>query len=159
MKRYSTLPIVVVIVQSLSHVQLFATPWTTACEASLSLTTTQNLPKYMFIALVMPSSHFILWHPLLLLPSIFPISGTFPMNCLFTSDDENTGASASASTSVLPVNIQGWSTLRLSGWISLLSKGLSRVFSSTTVQRHQFFGVLPSLLSSSHNCVWPLGRP
>ena len=71
------------------------------------------------------------------------------MSCLFTSDDQNTGASASAS--VLPVNIQGWSPLRLNGLISLRSKGLSGVFSSTTVWRHQFFGILPSLQSSSHD--------
>ena len=73
---------------------------------------------------------------------------------MFASDDQNTRASAS----VLPENIQGWSPLRLTGLISLLSKGLLGVFSSTTVQRHQFFGVLPSLQSSSCNCTWPLGR-
>ena len=70
-------------------------------------------------------------------PWPFPASGTFPMSHLCTSDDQNTGVSASAS--VHPVNIQGWSPLRLTGLISLLSKGLSRVFSSITVQRHQFF--------------------
>ena len=86
----------------------------------------------------------------------FPSSGTFPMSCLFASDDQNTGASSAAL--VLPVTIQGWSPLRLTDLISLLSKGLSGVFSSTTVQRHQFFGVLPSLWSSSHNCTWPLGK-
>ena len=77
----------------------------------------------------------------------FPASGTFPMGHLFTSDDKNTGASASAL--VLPVNSQGWPPLRLTGLISLQSKGLSGVFSSTTVQRHRFFGALPSLQSSS----------
>ena len=87
----------------------------------------------------------------------FPASGTFPMSRLFTSDEQNIAASASAS--VLPVNIQGWSPLRLTGLISLLCKGLSGVFSSITVQRHQFFGALPSLRSSSDNHVWPLGRP
>ena len=90
-------------------------------------------------------------------PQSFRASGTFPMSHLFASDDHNTGASALAS--VLPVNIQGWSPLRLTGLISLLSKGLSGVFSSTTVWKHQFFGVLPSLWSSSHNHTWPLGRP
>ena len=70
-------------------------------------------------------------------PESFPASGTFPVSCLFTSDDQNT--EASASVSVLPVNIQGWSPLRLTGLISLLSTGLSRVFSSTTVWRHQCF--------------------
>ena len=82
-------------------------------------------------------------------PQSFLASGTFPVSCLFALDDQNTGASASAL--VLPVNIQGSSPLRLTGLISLLSKGLSGIFSSTTVRRHQFFGVLPSLQSSSHN--------
>ena len=89
-------------------------------------------------------------------PQSFPASGTFPVSCLFTSDNQNTGASVSAS--VLPVNIQGWSPVRLTGFISLLSKGLSGVSSSTTVWKHQFFGVLPSLQSNSHNCTWTLGR-
>ena len=104
------------------------------------------------------------WHPaisssdaLFFCPWSFPGSGTFPMNWLFTSDDQNTRASASAS--VLRLNIQCWCTLRLTGLISFLSKGLSGVFSSTTSQRHQFFGILPSLCSSSHNRTWPLGRP
>ena len=82
-------------------------------------------------------------------PQSFPGSETFPVSCLFASDDQNTGVSASAS--VLPVNIQGWSPLKLTGLISLLSKGLSGVFSSTTIGRHQFFGILPSLRSSSRN--------
>ena len=90
-------------------------------------------------------------------PQSFPASGTFAKSCLFTSDDQNTGASALSS--VLPVNIQGWSPLRLTGLISLMSKGLSGVFSSTTVPRHQFFSVLPSLWSSAHNRTWLLGRP
>ena len=68
----------------------------------------------------------------------FPASGSFPMSRLFTSGDQSIGASASAS--VLPMNIQGWFPLGLTGLISLLSKGLSRVFSNTTVQKHQFFG-------------------
>ena len=88
-------------------------------------------------------------------PRSFPASGTFSTSCLFLSDDQNTGASAS----VLPVNIQGWSPLRLTDLICLQSKGLSGVFSNTTVQRHQFFGILPSLWFSFHNRMWPLGRP
>ena len=80
-------------------------------------------------------------------PQSFPASGTFPVSKLFASDDQNTGVSASAS--LLPVIIQGWFPLRLIYFISLLSKELAQVFSSTTVQRHQFFGTLPSLLSSS----------
>ena len=84
----------------------------------------------------------------------FPASGTFPMSCLFTSDEQNTGASAS----VLPEYTQGWSPLRLTSLISLLSNGILRIFSSITVRRLQFFGILPSLQSSSHNRMWPLGR-
>ena len=122
----------VVVVQQPSRVQLFTTA---ARQASLSLTISQSLPKFMFIALVMPSRHLIIWCPLLFLHSIFPSIGTFPTSRLFASDDQNTGASASAS--VLPVNIQGWSPLRLTSLISLLSRGLSGVFSSTEVQRHQ----------------------
>ena len=79
----------------------------------------------------------------------FPTSGTLPMSQLFASDNQNTGASASAS--VVPMSVQGWFPLRLTCLISLLSRGHSGVFSSTTVQRHQFFGILPSFWSSSHN--------
>ena len=102
------------------------------------LSVPHHLPKFskfMSIASVMISSHLILWCPLLLLPSIFPSIRKFlPVNQLFTSGDQNTGASVS--TSVLPMSIQGWFPLTLSGLISFLSKGLSRVFSSTIVQRH-----------------------
>ena len=87
----------------------------------------------------------------------FPASGTFPMSQLFASVDQN--ARASASASILPMSIQVWFPLRFTSLISLLAKGLPGVFSSTTVQRHQFFGALPSLQSSSHNSTWPLGRP
>ena len=90
-------------------------------------------------------------------PQSFPASGTFPMSQLFASDDETAGVSGSAS--VLPVNIRGWSPLRLTGLISLLCKGLSGVVSGTTIWRHQFFSILPSLQSSSHNHTWPQGRP
>ena len=86
----------------------------------------------------------------------FPASGTLPVSHLFTSGNQNTGASVLAL--VLPMSIQGWFPLGLTGLISLLSKKLSGVFSSTTVQRHQFFGALPSLWSSSQNCMWPLLR-
>ena len=81
----------------------------------------------------------------------FPVLGSFSMSQLFTSGGQNIGASASAS--VLPNSIQGWFPLRLTGLISLLSRGLSRVFSSTTVRKHDFFSTLPSLLSSSHICT------
>ena len=81
--------------------------------------------------------------PLLLLPSIFPSSGSFPMSQFFTSGGQSIGASVSASA--LPLNFQDWFPLGLTGWISLQSKGLSRVFSNTTVQKHQFFGAQFSL--------------
>ena len=89
-----------------------------------------RLPKFMSSESVMPSNHLILCCPLLLLPSIFPASGSFPVSRLFTSGGQSIGASALAS--VLPVNIQDWFPLGLTGLISLQSKGLSRVFSSTT---------------------------
>ena len=90
-------------------------------------------------------------------PQSFPASGSFSMSQLLATDDKSTGVSASAS--VLPVSIQGWSALRLTGLISLLPKGLSGLFSSTAVRRHQFFGILPSLQSSSQNHTWPLAGP
>ena len=119
-------------------------PWQSgvAWQASLPFTISQSLPKSVSIASVMPSSHFILWCHLLLLPLFFPSIGDFSNESSFISDDQNTGASASAS--VLLRSIQSWFPLRLTDLIFLLSKGLSAVFSSTTVQRHQFFGILPS---------------
>ena len=87
----------------------------------------------------------------------FPASGTFPMSQLFTSDNQNIGVSASAS--VLPTNTQDWSPLGWTGWISLQSKGLSRVFSNTTVQKQQFFGAQLSSESNSHIHTWPLEKP
>ena len=130
-----------VVIQLPSYVWLFVTPWTAAHQASLSLIISWSLPKFMTIASAMPSSH------LILCPPSFPASGTFPMSQLFALCDQNTGASAS----VLLMSIQGWFPLRLTSLISLQSKGLSGVFSSTTVWRHQFFGVLPSLWSRSHS--------
>ena len=87
----------------------------------------------------------------------FPGSGSFPVSQLFTSGGRNIEASASAS--VLPVNIQGWFHLGLTGLIFLLSKGLSRVFSNTTVWKHQLFGTQPSLWSNSHIHTWLLEKP
>ena len=130
-------------VQSLSPVQLFATPWTAARQTSLSITNCQSLPKPMSIESVMPSNHLILCRPLLLLPSIFPASGSFPVSQFFASGGQSIGASASASG--LPMNTQDWSPLGWTGWISLQSKGLSRVFPNTTIQKHQFFGAQLSL--------------
>ena len=113
-------------------------PWTAAPQASLSLTISWSLPKFMSTELVMPSNHFILCHPLLLLPSIFPsIREKFPVSQLFASRGQSIGASASAS--VLAMNIQGWFPLGLTSLIFLQSKGLSRVFSNTTIFRCSAF--------------------
>ena len=109
------------------------------------------LPNFMSIESVMPSNHLILCHPLLLLPSIFPSIRVFFSESAVRIRWPSTGASASVS--VLSKSIQDWFTLRLTG-LFLLSKGLSRVFSSATVRKHQFFGALPSLLFSSHICTW-----
>ena len=125
-------------VQSLSCVQLFVTPWTAACQASLPITNSWSLFKLMSVESVMPSSHLILCCLSLLLPSSFQASGCFPRSQFFASGGQSIGASASAL--VLPMNIQDWFPLGLTGLISLQSKGLSRVFSNTTVQKHQFFG-------------------
>ena len=135
-------------VQSLSHVWLFATPWTAACQASLSITNSRSLLKLMSIESVMPSSHLILCRPLLLLPQSLPGSGSFPMNQLFTWGGQSIGVSASAS--VLPMNTQDWSPSGWTGWISLLSRGLSRVFSNTTVLKHQFLHTALFIVQLSH---------
>ena len=87
----------------------------------------------------------------------FPGSVSFQMSQLFASGGQSIRVSASAS--VLPVNIQGWSPLGWTGWISLQSKGLSRVFSNTTVQKHQFFSAQPSPQSNSHIHTWPVEKP
>ena len=109
------------VVKSLSHVQLSAIQWTAASQASLSFIISQSLLKLMPIESLMPSNHLILYHPLLLLPSIFPASGSFPMTRLFTLGGQNIGVSASAS--VLLMSIQSWFPLGLTDLISLLSKG------------------------------------
>ena len=131
-----------VVVQLLSHVQLFVTRWIAAHQAPLSFTVSWSLLKFMYIELVTlsvsPSAA-----PHLLLPSIFPASESFPLDRLFAPGGQSCGASAIAL--VLPMNIQGWFPLGLTGLIFLLSNGLSRVFSSTAIQKHPFFSVEPSL--------------
>ena len=124
-------------VQSFSRVRLSVTPWTAACQASLSITNTQSLPKLMSIESVMPSNHLILCH-LLLLPSIFPSIRVFsnesvlrirwPKYWEFQLQHQSMNIS---------VNIQDWFSLGWSGWISFQFKGFSRVSSNTTVQKHQ----------------------
>ena len=111
----------------------------------------------MSLESVMLSIHLILCHPPFFCPQSFPASGLLPMSWLFASGGQSIGVSASAS--VLPVTIQGWFPLGLTGLVSLQSKGLSGVFSSTTVRKHQFFGAQPSLRSNSHIHTWPLERP
>ena len=143
-------------VQSLSHLWVFATPWTAAHQASLSITNSHSLLKLMSIELVMPSNHFILCCPLLL-PSIFPSIRVFSNESgLPITWPKYWSFSFSISPSL---NTQGWSPLGWTGWISLHSKGLSRVFSNTTVQKHQFFGAQLSLESNSHIHTWLLGEP
>ena len=134
-------------VQSLNCVRLFATPWTTAHQASLSNTFSQSLPKLMSIKSVMPSiSSFVAPFS-----SSFSASGSFAISQFFTSGGQSIGVSASAS--VLPMHIQDWFPLGWTGWISLPFKGLSRVFSNTTFQKHQFFGIQLSLWSNWHPCM------
>ena len=132
-------------VQSLSRVRLFTTPWTAAHQASLSITNSQNLLKLISIKSVMPSSHLILCRPLLLLPSIFPSIRIFSNESVLhirCPKDWN------FSFSISPFNeYSGLISFRIDWWISLQSKGLSRVFSNTTVQKHQFFGDQLSLQS------------
>ena len=130
-------------VQLLSCIQLFATPWITARQASLSITNSWSLPKLMSIESVMPSSHLILCHPLILLPPIPPSIRVFSNESTLCMRGQSIGVLASAS--VLPMNTQDWSPVGWTGWISLQSKGLSRVFSNTIVQKHQFFGAQLSL--------------
>ena len=124
-------------VQSLSHVQLFVTPCTAARQTSLSVTNSWSLLKFTSIQSVMPSNHLILCHPLLLLPSIFPRIRVFSNESAFLIRWPKYWSLAS--TSVLPMNIQDWFPLGLTGLIFYLSTWISRVF-NTTVQKHQFFG-------------------
>ena len=138
-------------VRWLSHVWLFAIPWTAACQASLSITNSQSLLKFMSIESVIPSNHLILCCPLLLLS--VPASGSFQMSQFFTSGGKSIGVSASAS--VFPMHSQDWFPLGWTGWIFLQSKGLSKVFSNTIVQKHQLFGAQPSSQSNSHIHTWP----
>ena len=139
---------------SLSHVWLFVTPWTTACQIFLSFTISWSLLKLMSIESMMSSNHLILCCPLLLLPSTFSSIRSFPISPSFASG----GPSIRASESLLPMNIQGWFPLGLTSLISLLSKGLSRVSFSTTVWKHHFFGAQPSLWPKSDICTWLLEK-
>ena len=143
-------------VQSFSRVRLFATPWITARQASLSITISQSSLKLMFIDSVMPSSHLILCHPFSSCPNPSQHQSLFQSQ-LFTWCGQSTGVSPLAS--FLPKKSQGWSPSERTGWMSLQSKGLPRVFPNTTVQKHQFFGTQLSSQSNSHIHTWPQEKP
>ena len=135
-------------IQLFSRIRIFAGPCTAACQASLSNINSRSLFKLKPIELVMPSSHLILCCPLLLPPSVFPRIRVFSNESALRIRWPKYWSSASES--VLPMNIQDFLQdsgfpLGLTGWISLQPKGLSRVFSNTTVQKHQFFGTQLSL--------------
>ena len=144
-------------VQSLSHVRLFVTPWITAHQASLSITNSWSSLKLTSIESVMPSSHLILCRPLLLLPPISPSISVFSNESTLSMRWPKYWSFTLAS--VLPMNTQDWSPLEWTSWISLQFKGLSRVFSNTTVQKHQFFGAQLSSQSNSHIHTWLLEKP
>ena len=147
----------VAVVQSLSRVRLFVTPWTATLQASLSFSITQGLLRSCPLSqwcypTISPSAN-----PFSSCCQSFPASESFPMRWPFASSGQSIRASASAS--VLPMNIQDWFPLGCTGWISLQSKGLSRVFSNTTVQKHQFFSAQLSSQSNSHIHIWPQEKP
>ena len=139
---------ILVIVHSLRRVWLLENTWTAAHQASLSFTISWNLLKIMSIESGMPSNHLILCCPLLLRPSIFPNIRAFSNESVLCITCQRTGVSALAS--VLPMNIQHSFPVGWTSWISLQSKGPSRVFSNTTVQKHQLFSAQLSLQSNSH---------
>ena len=139
------------LVQSLSHVRLFATPWIAQREASLSITNSQSSLRLTSIESVMAISSSVI--PFSSCPQSLPASESFPMSQLFAWGGQSIGDSALAS--VLPMNTQDWSPLEWTGWISLQSKGLSRIFCNTTVQKHQLFGAQLSSQSKSHIHTWP----
>ena len=126
-------------VQSLSCARLFATPWTAARQASLSITNSQSLLKLTSIESVTPSNHLIFCHPRLLLPSIFPSIRVFSNESILCIRWPNNW---SFSFSIIPSNeYSGLISFRMDWWLSLQSKGLSKVFSNTTVQKHQFLAL------------------
>ena len=126
----------------LSRVQLFVIQWTAACQPPLSFTVSRSLLRFVSVQSVMPANHLI---PFSSCPQSLPASGSLPMSRLFASGRHSIGASAS----VLPMNIQGWFPLGLTGFISLQSQGHSKVFCSSTVPNPQFFGTQPSFSKPS----------
>ena len=144
-------------VQSLSRVRLFATPWIEAHQASLSITNSRSSLRLTSIESVMPYRHLILCHPLLHLPPSPPSIRVFSNASIFARGGQSTGVLALAS--FLPKKFQGWSPSEWTSWISLQFKGLSRVSSNTTVEKHQFFGAQLSSQSNFHIHTWPLEKP
>ena len=142
-----------VVAQSLSHVQLFTTPWTVARQASLSFTVSQSLLKLTSIESWCHLTISFSVAPFSSCLRSFPASGSFPVSWLFPSLGKSIGAAASRS--VLTMNTQSWFPLGLTNLISLLSKGLS----STTIRKHQFLSAQPSLWSNSHILTWLLEKP
>ena len=157
--RSYSLSFVYVVVQSLSPFWLFATPWTAAHQ----LLCRPLWPEFaqihvQWVSDVTEPSDLLL--PPSLFASVLPRIRIFPLSPLFASGGWSFGASASAKAfTVLPVNIQCWFPLGLTGLITLPSKGLSRVFLSTTVWKHHFFSTQPSLWSRSHSHTWLLEKP
>ena len=148
-------------VQSLSHVWFFVTPWTAACQASLSITSSQSCsnscPLSRWCHPTISSSVIHFSSCLQGLFQCFSASGSFTVNQFFISGGQSFGVSASIS--VLPMNIWDWFPLGWTGLISLQSKGHSRVFSNTMVQKHQFFSTQLSLWFNSHIHTWWLEKP
>ena len=144
------------VVQMLSNVWHFVTPRTATrqahCPSLFPEVCSNSYPLSWWCNTTISSSV----APFFSCSQSFPSSGSFPISQLFMSDGQRTGTSATAS--VLPINTQGWFPLGLTGFISLQSKGLSRVFSSTTVQKHQFFSAQPSLWSNSYIHTWLLEK-
>ena len=144
-------------VQWLSRVRLFVTPWTAAHRPPhpwLTLVVYSNsCPLSQWCHTTISSSVI----PFSSCPQSFPASGSFQMSQFFATGGQSIGISASAS--VLPMNMQDWFPLGWTGWISLLSKGLSRILSNNTVQKHQFFGAQLTSQSNSHIHTWPLEKP
>ena len=136
---------------SVSHVRLVATPRTAARQASLSMTNSRSLLKLMSFDLMMLSNHLILCRPLFLLPSIFPSIRVFSNESVLCIRRPKYWSFSF--NIVLPMNIQDWSPLGWTGWISLPSKGLSRVFSNTIVQKHQFFSTQLSLYMTAEKNI------
>ena len=141
--------VLLAVVQSVSCVQFFMTPWAAARQVSLSFTISQSLLRFLSIESMIPSNQLILCS---LLCSVFPSFSVFSNESAFQIRWPKYWSFT------FNPNIQGWFSLGLTGLISLLSKELSRVFSSTTVWKHQFLGTQPSLWSNSHICIWLLEK-